>query len=311
MTDLSHKYLRVQDLRRLRNLLFSTRRVVEGRFAGRHVSSQRGQSVEFTDHRPYALGDEVGDIDWKIYGRSDKLFVRLFEHQSDMSVHLLIDASASMAYSGLDHREPSDFDVRPTVESKYDHACRIAAAIAFLATRQQDRISFGFAKAGLREFQPPGGSPGHLLGLLDAMERLRPQGEARLSKALAELASRVHGRGVLVVLSDLHEDPSPVLGAMSLFAHRGGEVVVFHTLHGDELALPEMDDALFVDSETQQRLPLNVSELRNDYAKRMRGFLEGWSTACRGRGFDYQLVNSAAHYHQALEKFLFSRAAAG
>jgi len=304
MTDLSHKYLRVQDLRRLRNLLFSTRRTAEGRFAGRHVSPQRGQSVEFADYRPYALGDEVGDIDWKIYGRSDRLFVRLFEHQSDMSVHLLIDASASMAYSGLD-------DARSTLDSKYDHACRIAAAIAFLTTRQQDRISSGFAQAGLREFQPSGGSPSHLMGLLDAMERLRPQGEARLSKALAELAARVHGRGVLVVLSDLHEDPGPMLGAMSLFAHRGGEVVVFHTLHGDELALPEIDDALFVDSETQQRLPLNVSELRNDYAKRMRGFLEGWSTACRGRGFDYQLVNSAAPYHQALEKFLFSRAAAG
>src|SRR5688572_21411905 len=98
MAELTHKYLRVADLRRLRNLLFSARRPVEGRYAGRHISPQsRRAGIEFTDYRQYTAGDEIGDIDWKVFGRSDRLFVKLFEHQSDMTVHLLVDASASMA----------------------------------------------------------------------------------------------------------------------------------------------------------------------------------------------------------------------
>jgi len=134
LNGLNRKYLRTQDLRRLKNVFFSSRRVVEGQYAGRHASPQRGHSVEFNDYRQYMPGDEVADIDWKVYGRSDKMFIKLFEHQSDMTVNLVVDGSASMAYAGLDGRY-----------SKYDHACLMAAAIAFLTTKQQDKVSFALA----------------------------------------------------------------------------------------------------------------------------------------------------------------------
>ena len=146
----SHRYLRVEDLRRLRHLFFAARRPVDGRYAGRHASPQRGHAVEFSDYREYAPGDELGDVDWRVYGRSDRLFIKLFEHQTDMTVQLLVDASASMGYAGLDVGSPSRLTRlrRPARRpgaglgaasraSKYDQACLLAGAIAFLAIKQQ------------------------------------------------------------------------------------------------------------------------------------------------------------------------------
>jgi len=121
-TGLNSKYLRVTELRRMRNMFFASRRVVEGQYAGRHATSMRGHSVEFNDFRQYMPGDELADIDWKVYGRTDKLFIKLFEHQSDMTVNLLVDASASMAYSGMDDKGG---------RSKYDQACMLASSATY------------------------------------------------------------------------------------------------------------------------------------------------------------------------------------
>jgi len=296
---LNRKYLRIADLRRLKDQFFSSRRVVEGQYAGRHSSSQRGHSVEFNDYRQYMPGDEIGDIDWKVYARSDKMFVKLFEHQSDMTVNLLVDASASMAYGGVKSEGPS----------KYDHACMMAAAIAFLTTRQQDKVSFGLAAGGLAGFRRPHGSMQHLVGILDQMEATAPAGEAALGEALRKMAGLIGRRGLLVVFSDLLDEPQPIFDALSIFTHRGSEVILFHVMHADELKLPPMQEAIFLDSETHRRVSLNVEDVRSAYGERLRRFLDGWSTACKGRGIDYNLVSTATGYSRALEQYLFQRAA--
>lgn len=298
LDGLNSRYLRVQDLRRLKNLFFSSRRVVEGQYAGRHSSPQRGHSVEFSDYRQYMPGDEVADVDWKVYGRSDRLYVKLFEHQSDMTVNLLVDASASMGYAGLDGGGIS----------KFDHACRMAAAVAFLTTRQQDKVSFGLSQDGLKAFHRPHGSFVHLREILDAMEQARPRGEAKLAHALRSMAGRIGRRGLLVVFSDLLEDPEAILNAVSIFSHHGSEVIVFHVLHADEQHLPEMGDALFQDSESGERIALNVDDVRGAYERRLRQFLGTWETAFRGRGIDYHRVSTATEYVRALEGYLYQRA---
>jgi uncharacterized protein (DUF58 family) len=315
----THRYLRVQDLRRLRNLLFSSRRPVEGLYAGKHASPQRGRSVEFTDYRQYMPGDEISAIDWKVWGRTDKLFVKLFEHQTDMTVHLVVDASASMGYSGITapRAQAIAFGTRPNPargpraesDSKYDHACRLAAAIAFLLTRQQDRVSFGVAQDGLAEFQRPQASAAHMLSILTAMERIKPAGEAHLAGALHALAGRVSRRSLIMVFSDLLDEAGPILSNLSIFTHRGGEVVLFHILHPDELKLPDLQEGLFVDSESDHRLTLNVADVRPAYEQRLRDFLASWSSASRGRGFDYLPVNSGTDYYRTLERYLFRRTA--
>ena len=291
-----HRYLKVEDLRRLQHLFFASKRAVEGHYAGRHASPQRGHSVEFNDYREYTPGDEIGDIDWKVFGRSDRLFIKLFEHQSDMTVNLLVDGSGSMGYPG------------PKQHRKWDQACMLAAAIGFLTVRQQDRVSFGVARRGLAEFHRPAGGAGHLNNILRSMEEVTPTGEAQLPDALKAMARQTTRKGLLVLLSDLMDDAEPVLRALSLFTHRGNEVILLHVLHADEFDLPADPAAVFVDSETQARLRININDIREQYRQRLQHYLDGWQAACRARGMDYRLVSTAQPYHEVLAGYLFTRA---
>ena len=322
-----HRYLRVADLRALRHMIFASRRAVEGRYTGRHKSHQRGQSAEFVDYRQYIPGDEVGHVDWKVYARSDRLFIKLFEHQSDMTVNLLVDGSASMGYAGIDHpqtlrpaatgdspagdavsrRSPKkDRDIL-TAPSKYDYACLMAAAIAFLVTNQQDRVSFGIAQEGLQWFHGPIGSTGQLPRILEEMETVNPDGHGQIAESIRSLARRTSRRGLLVLFSDLFEDREQILKAFSLLTHRGTEVVVFQVLHADELNLPQVSGAVFVDSESQQRVRIRVDDIRSPYEKRLKQFLDGWSASCRGQGIDHQVASTATPYQASLQRYLFGR----
>ena len=295
---LNRKYLRLQDLRRLKNVFFSSRRAIEGLYSGRHSTPQRGQSVEFRDYRQYIPGDDIGSVDWKVFGRSDKLFIKMYEHQADMTVHLVVDASASMAYRG-----------QTAGKSKYDQACSLAAAVAFLIAKQQDRVSFAFAQRGLSGFHRPGTSMIHLAGILETMERTIPKGEAQLADALRALAEHSKRRDLLIVFGDLLDDVEGVRKALATWLSRGGEALVFHVLHADELELPRIENGLFIDSETDARLRLNVDDVRPEYERRLREFLDVWSRVCRGHGIDYNLVSTADDYSRALERYLFRRAA--
>ena len=316
-SGLNRRYLRVQDLRRLRSLSFASRRIVEGLYTGRHASPQRGHSVEFNDYREYFPGDEIGDIDWKVFGRTDRLMIKMFEHQSDMSVHLIVDASASMGYRGSSPtrkgagRSTSGARKAHTLpggaDSKYDHACRMAAAVAFLTTKQQDKVSLSLVQQGLARFERPSSSIAHLITLLRAMEETEPASEAGLAAALKKLASITRRRGVILIFSDLLDDYEAVNDALAIHTHRGSEVIVFHVMHADELHLPQMHEAVFEDSETGEKVTLNIDDVRAAYDERMKAFLAQWNVACRGKGIDYNLVNTGTPYTKSLENYLFTR----
>lgn len=307
---MDHRYLRIQDLRRLRHLAFASRRPVEGLYAGRHASPQRGQSVEFSDYRPYLPGDELADIDWKVFARSDRLFVRIFEHQTQMTVHLLVDGSASMNYPLRPPLAASRSPAPPnTLDTKYDHACRLAAAIAFLSTRQQDRVSFTLARGGLRRFVPPVASFTGLNSILTAMEAEPPADDARVALALDALLHRTGRRGLLILLSDLYEPPDPILQSLSAFTQRGFEAVVFHVLHPHELSLPDLGDAVFTDAESGQRIALDTAEARDAYRRRVGEFIDTWAAALRARGIDHALASTSTPYEKSLERYLLRRPA--
>jgi len=330
-TGTDHRYLRLQEMARFKNVVFSPRHMVTGAYAGRHASPQRGHSVEFADYREYIPGDEVNDIDWKLYGRSDKLFIKLFEHYSDMSVTLLIDGSASMRYAGINEGrkvsgnssdggswirkaantvttrlKSNDRAVLNT--SKYDLACRMAAAIGFLTIKQQDKVALAIARNGLAEYLRPGGSISHLFKVLTLMESQAVAETADLATAIKELALRNKRRGVVCVFSDLEEPQESVLKAMSMLTHRGNEVVVFQILHQDELKLPDLSDALIEDSETGQRVRLNVDDIRDAYEAKVRQRVDSWSAALRSKRIDHNLIPTRVPYYRALERYLFSRA---
>ena len=327
--DQAPRYLRVRELAMFRDVVFAPRNPVRGRYAGRHTSRQRGHCVEFNDYREYTPGDEVADIDWKAYGRTDRLYIKRFEHQTDMTVGLLIDASASMLYprprklTGRDAvtgsgswmhklnavRRKARIDHAFDNPCKYDHACLMAAAIAFLTVRQQDRVALAFARNGLH--QPIEPRPGflHLNHLLGHMESIEMRAKANLDRAIHDYARRLPGRSLMIVFSDLLEPREPILRALSAVTMRGGEAIVFHTRHADELNLPDLDEAVFVDSETGKRIRLNVSDIRSAYTQRLRRDNDAWHDALTSLGVDYQPVGTATHYHEAISDYLFTRAA--
>lgn len=301
-------YLRPADLAPLRHLVFASRRSVVGHYAGKHASPQRGHSVEFQDYREYTPGDELNDVDWKVYGRSDKLFIKLFEHQSDMTVNLLVDASASMEYAGLDDGRRQRRRMGPQLISKFDHACRMAAAIAYLVTQQQDKVALGIAQHGLAQTLRAAGTYPHLHQLVTTMRDTRPRGLANLAAAIHGMARQAKRKGLLVVFSDLAEDRDAIITALSRFLHRGHEVIVFQVLHEHERVLPDLSEAVFVDSETGQQVRVNVEDVRHRYEQRMQQHLDDWRRVLTARGIDHNVVTTATPYHDALRQYLFSRA---
>jgi uncharacterized protein (DUF58 family) len=289
------------DLRRLEHLLFAPRRIVEGRYAGQYATRQRGQSVEFYDYRQYLAGDDVGHIDWKLFGRSDRLYIKLFEHQSELTVHLLVDASASMDYRG----EPRGAD---RGLSKYDYACSLAASISFLIFKQHDRFGFALAQAGLHQPLPADGSMRHLSRILAHMEGTRPHGQASLAEAIGTLTQTTARRTLLVVISDLWDDADATAAALAARGATGGESIVFHVLHPDEVNLPDCEHGLFIDSETQARVRLNVHDLRAAYQARVREHLDIWARRCRSLGVDYVRAQTSQPYYSVLEQYVAARA---
>jgi uncharacterized protein (DUF58 family) len=192
--------------------------------------------------------------------------------------------------------------------SKYDYACFLAASIGFLVMKQHDRFSFGIARKALQHYLPPDSTMQHLTGILKTMERVRPMGSAQLAEAIDALTRKGTRRSLLIVFSDLIDDVEGVTRALAARAHAGGEAILFHVLHADEINLPNIEHGLFVDSENGSRIRLNVDEIRAAYEQRMRDFLDGWSRRCLGMGVDYARAVTSEPYYSNLERYLVGRA---
>ena len=297
---LNRKHLRQQDLRRLMHSDFSSRRAVEGLYSGRHKTRQRGQSIEFHDYRQYIPGDPVNHVDWKVYARSDRLFIKLFEHQADLTVHLLVDGSRSMKFSG--------FELDRSKDSKFDCSCRLAAAIGFLIARQRDRFSFNICQDGLQDFGRPASTMSHLMNVLEHMESFVPHAAAGFGKGIETLLHRSKKRDLLCVFSDLLDEPTELLEQVAIWLRRGGEAIVFHVLHDDELELPKsLKSGSFVDSESGQRIQIDPAAIANDYRNRMNAFTQQSAEDFKQLGVDYNLVKVQSHFAVALEKYFARR----
>lgn len=314
-----HAYLNPAELRRLKNLLFVARTIVEGCYAGRHRSRSRGQSIEFADYREYCPGDEITDIDWKAFGRTDKLFVKLFEAQTDMVVYPLLDCSASMAYAGFASESRSERGPDPAAGvpgpaeaplSKLEYACYLLAALAFLVVKQGDKVALGLFRERLDEFVPPGGTFSHLYDVLNHLERLAPSGRTDVATVLRQAFATMRPRGLLVVVSDFLEDPGPLFEALGLYRHRHFEIILFHVLHEEELHLPQASNVRFVDSETNEAIATAPADIREDYERRLGRHIAELKSGCAARRIDYNLVTTATPCHDVLERYLVSRVAA-
>ncbi len=280
------------EIERFGNLLLFARTKVEGYFSGRHRSPYYGSNVEFADYKEYTAGEDIAHMDWRIYGRTKKLFLRKYEEETDMAVYLLVDTSASMTYRGAGE------------ESKFTRAAKIAAALAYLMIHQGDKASLTLFGRAVAQHLPPAGTRRHLYQLLRELEGVRPAGPTGIDRALHDCASIFRKRGRLVILSDFLAEPDRVFDALAQFVHRKYEVLLLQVLDPDELSLPDIGVTRFLDMETGETVEAEPAEIRRGYRENMARLTDGIATRADRQRIEYARVDTSEPYLSAIEAYL-------
>jgi len=279
-------------LARLSNLYLKARWVVEGTMSGIHRSRSKGFSVEFEEHREYSPGDEIRRIDWKALGKTDKYFIKETEDETNLRAYLILDVSASMDYTsnGI---------------SKFAYGCILTASLAYLILKQQDAAGLVTFSSRIESFIPPRARRGYLMEILHALEGQTPSGETALGKILQEIAGKINRRGLVILISDLLDEPEDILEGLRLFRFKGSDVIVFHLLDAAELDLPFDGNILFEDTEqTHLRVTADPQAIRQVYRKVVEEFTGHLRKQCQERSIDYQLLSTSTPLDQALVSYL-------
>ena len=281
-----------EELERYKNLYAFTRTRVEGHLSGRHKSPYQGTSSDFADYHEYSPGQDIGSIDWRVYGRSRKLYIRRFEEETDMTVYVVVDTSASMRYKGAG------------ILPKYIQAARLAAAIAYLAARQRDKVALGLVADTLVEYRKAGNSRLHLQSVLKCLEGSTPANGTHLSNALGDCAEVFRKRGRLILISDFHDELDSTLNALGQFVHRGFDIQLMHLLDPDERKLPPSAAIEFIDMESSERVKADIDDVRHLYSQRMDELVRRLSEEAMRRQIGYHLLDSMDPLHAGLEAYL-------
>jgi uncharacterized protein (DUF58 family) len=283
-------------LSKLSTLLLRARYVVEGLISGVHTSPYKGFSVEFSEHRQYVPGDEIRHIDWKAYAKFDRYYIKEYEEETNLRCYLLVDASASMNY-------------RSQGVSKFDYACYLAAALAYVMLNQQDLVGLVTFSHGIRQQLPARSSPGHLRAVVDSLEQTTPAGDTDLGRTLHHIASQLRRRGLVIVLSDLLDEPLEVMQGLRHLRYQMHEVLVFHVLDDDEITFPFTQLTQFEDLEDETRVITDPRAIAADYQEQMQQFIKEYETMCRRQSIDYTLFNTQTPLDKGLLKYLAWRGA--
>lgn len=295
MAGEERKYLDPQIVSRLGSMELRARLVVEGFITGLHRSPYHGFSVEFAEHRPYMPGDEIRHVDWKIYGKTDRYYIKQYEEETNLKAYLILDTSRSMGFAGGGRI------------SKLAYASHLAAALAYLMVRQQDAVGLAAFDETLHTYHPPHATRSYLRQLLIALDRMAPAKTTGAGRSLHQVADRVRRRGLVIVLSDLLDDPAQVMTALKHFRHKKNEVLVMHILDPLERTFAFPADANFEDLETGERMMTQPWQIRRAYGEAMQAFVERYKRECREHYIDYVLMDTATPYDTALVEYLIKR----
>lgn len=276
------------------DLLLFARLVVEGWFAGKHRSLDYGSSAEFSEYRHYYPGDAVSRIDWKVYARNRDLVIRKNREEKDMTGYLLVDTSGSMAYRSGGR------------ESKLARAVRTAAALAYLMQRQGDKSALTLFHTEIEAHVPPGSTQRHIYQMVTELERVAQKGEGRTAahSALDLCAPLFKKKGSLVVISDFFTDRNRLFDALARFQHLRYHILLLHLVDPDEMRLPDLALARFVDLETRETIQVAPDEIRKAYRERAREDQARLEDECLRRGIEYRLLDTAEPWKNAIEAWL-------
>ncbi len=277
------------------NLALRARWVVEGLMSGIHRSRAKGFSVEFEEHREYSPGDEIRRIDWKALGKFDRYFIKEYEDETNLRAYLLMDASASMNYAsdGI---------------TKFDYGCTLTASLAYLILKQQDAAGLVTFSDHIESFIPPRAKRDYLTQILGALEKRGAAGETNVGKILEDIAGQVKRRGLIVLVSDLLDEPESILNGLRQFRFRGNDVIVFHLFDQAELELPFDGNILFEDLEAANlQVIADPRAIRTTYKQVVQEFINDMRKQCRDNTIDYQVISTATPLDQALASYLSLR----
>jgi uncharacterized protein (DUF58 family) len=293
---LSSEFLDAQLLSRLPSLEMRARYLVDGFLTGLHKSPFQGSSVEFKEYRDYQPGDDLKRIDWKVYARTDRLHVRLREDETDMSVYLLVDQSASMNFQGSE-----------ALMTKWAYTQSLAAAFLLFLQRQRDCVALGFAGNKLTDFVPRSSKPYQFHQMMANLHRKADHMESNLADSLRELVTQVRRRSIVIVFSDFYEDLSELETSLAHLRYLNCEVLFFQILDPGEVKLELKDAALLQDMESQQQLMLSPDLIRKEYELRVKQHCEDLSSLVRTHGGDCMLLQTSTLPIHALGAYLSQR----
>ncbi len=258
----------------LDSISMKAKMVVEGYIIGQHRSPYHGFSVEFAEHRSYEPGDEIRHIDWKLYGKTNRLYVKRYEEETNLRAHLILDTSKSMAYTsgGV---------------SKLEYGSYLLAALSYLMIRQQDAAGVVLFDENIRSFIPPKSIPSHLNTLLNTLDIKAPGDDTKIEPVLHEMAERIKKRGLVIIISDLFDDPENIMNGLKHFRHSKQEVILFHILDRNELEFDFNSRTKFVDMESGEEITTDPWHVKNEYKNLIKGLQNYYKSECRLNLIDY------------------------
>lgn len=292
----SRRFLHPEAIRRISRMDLRARHIVEGFLSGMHRSPYFGQSIEFRQHREYVAGDDLRHVDWKVWARQDRLYVKQFEEDTNLRCMLLVDVSASMRYGN-----------GPL--SKYEYACTTAASLAYWVLRQQDSVGLMAFDAKVRARLPVRSRRNHLLSIIESLNVAEPGNKTDLFAILQQVAEDHPKRGMVILVSDLLTDVDRTLKGLRWLRQRGHDVMVFHILDDDELEFPFTGPTRFEGLESDDFLNCNPRALRDAYLEALGTYLDRLRRECAKQVVDYALIRTSDPLDAALAKYLSHRMA--
>jgi uncharacterized protein (DUF58 family) len=302
------KFLNPDVLAKISRLELRARMVVEGFISGMHRSPYHGYSVEFAAHREYVPGDDIRHIDWRLYARGDRLYIKQYEEETNLRAHILLDCSKSMAYPDHATLHPAHSTAEGSRMTKFDYACTLAASLAYLLVHQQDSCGLVLFDHAIRDYVPAASSPAQVQSIIELIERQKPDHTTDVKMLPSRLADQLRHRGLIILISDLLADADDIASGLQQLRHGRQDLIVLHVLDHDELTFPFENNTLFEGLEAPDvQLLADPQSLRAAYLRIVQDFVSRIRTACVNHRIDYRLISTREPLDGALTAFLAAR----
>lgn len=289
------KYLNPSIVSKLNSLELKTRSIVEGFIVGLHKSPYHGFSAEFSEHRAYMQGDSIKNIDWKVFGKSDKYYIKQYEEETNLISHIILDSSSSMGFS-------KDGNV-----TKLEYGKMLAASLAYLMLKQQDAVGLATFSQKPEQYIAPKTFKTHVNNVLQILEKTSAKGKTNVSVCLNHLAEKIKKRGIIILISDFFDDSDKIIKSLKMFRYKKNEVIVFQILDPAEKNFSFSDEVKFVDMETAEKIRTQPFQIQQSYKKIFSEYLQKIEAACLANKIEYNLITTDLYFDKALISYYNKR----